>query len=222
MDFIAITESWLNDEIDDHLLSINGYTIYRKDRAHCRGGGVCAFVSTDVPSTRRLDLDNSAFECLWVWLRPHRLPRPLSGIICCVLYNPPDTHSQEQRDLVSLIIETLDLVRSTHPDCGIVILGDFNGLDFSDVLSHHDLKQVVRTSTRGINVLDLIVTNLAGLYNIPVVTAPLGTSDHSSVEWSSLTSTIGSSVNRGATKCRVRRFPQSACDTFGRWCSAHV
>ena len=30
---IAITESWLSEDIDDNLLSIEGFNIYQKDRA---------------------------------------------------------------------------------------------------------------------------------------------------------------------------------------------
>lgn len=60
---IAITESWLSEVTYDNLLSIEGFNIYRKDRAFGRGGG-------DIPSKRRLDLENATFECLWIWLRP--------------------------------------------------------------------------------------------------------------------------------------------------------
>ena len=39
---------------------------------------------------------------------------------------------QEQLDLAAYLIKTLDVVRNTHPDCGIVLLGDFNNLDISE------------------------------------------------------------------------------------------
>jgi hypothetical protein len=45
---VAITESWLNDEIINQLVVINGYNIFLKDRTHGCGGGVCAFVSADI------------------------------------------------------------------------------------------------------------------------------------------------------------------------------
>lgn len=147
-DFVAITETWLNSSIDDNLISINDFIVYRKDRSHCRGGGVGAFVSSCIPSKRRSDLESDRFECLWVWLRPHRLPRPLTGLLCCVVYNPPDTPAQDQDDLRKYIIETVDSVRVNHPHCGVVILGDFNLLDIKDILSHHNLKQVVVSETR--------------------------------------------------------------------------
>ena len=43
------------------------------------------------------------------------LPRPLSGIIVGVVYNPPDTSAQEESELVSYIIHTLDQVCTAHP-----------------------------------------------------------------------------------------------------------
>ena len=46
MDLVAITESWLYNDIDDRLISINGYNIHRKDRMSSLGSGVyvCMYV----------------------------------------------------------------------------------------------------------------------------------------------------------------------------------
>ena len=85
---------------------------------------------------------------MWVWLRPHRLQRPLSSIITAVVYCPPDKSAQDRRDLVTYLSDTIDIFRFRYPDCGIVILGDFNGLDTSDLLSSHGLKQLVSNPTR--------------------------------------------------------------------------
>ena len=84
MDIAIITESWLHDHIDSNILTIPGYNIVRRDRRDRIGGGVCAFVSSEIPFKRRSDLESPEHECLWLWLRPHRLPRSLSGIICGV------------------------------------------------------------------------------------------------------------------------------------------
>ena len=48
-----------------------------------------------------------------VWLRPHRLPSPLSGIIYGFVYFP-EALAEENRDRVSYLIETLDSNRSAH------------------------------------------------------------------------------------------------------------
>ena len=121
-------------------------------------------------------------------------------------------------------MDTVDLVRTSHPDCGVVILGDFNGVDTSDLNSHHALVQVVRDPTRGYAVLDLIVTNLSHLYSAPVCSAPLGSSDHNVICWKPLVTTRN--TTRAAPvpvpkKCYVRRFTQSSIDAFGRWISEH-
>ena len=169
LDVVAITESWLTDDIIDELVLIDGYKTFRKDRVHGRGGGVCAFVSADIPCKRRQDLEDPSFECMWFCLRPVRLPRKISGLICAILYNPPDTPLPEQNNLFKYMVDKLDVIRTAHPDCGVVLLGDFNRLEICDLLIHQNLKQIVRTSTRGEHVLDLIVTNLHELYNEPTI-----------------------------------------------------
>ena len=222
LEVVAITESWLTNDIIDEMVLIDEYNTFRKDRMHGRGGGVCAFVSVDIPCKRRQDLEDPSFECMWVWLRPVRLPRKISGLICAILYNPPDTPQPEQKDLVKYMVDKLDVVRTTHPDCGVVLLGDFNRLDICDLLIHQNLKQTVWTPTRGQHVLDLIVTNLHELYNEPSIIAPLGTSDHNVVKWTPSASEGVRSHGKNKSKKHVRRFPQSTRDAFGRWCNNHT
>ena len=166
VDVGAIMESWLHSYIDSAYISIPGYVLYRRDRPDREGGGVCASVTTGILCKRRTDLEHPVFECIWLWLRPNRLPRPLSGIICKIVYFP-EALAQENRDRVSYLIETLDSVGSAHPDCGVIICGDFNTLAFSDVLAHHNLKQIFRDPTRGNSILDLILTVICNRYDKP-------------------------------------------------------
>jgi hypothetical protein len=51
--------------------------------------------------------------------------------------------------------------------------------------------------------------------------APLGRSDHNTIMWSADTSCANNPVRSRATKRYVRRFTQSSCEAFGRWCSTH-
>ena len=55
LEVVAITELWLANEIIDELVLIDGYNTFCKDIVHSRGGGVCAFVSADIPCKRRQD-----------------------------------------------------------------------------------------------------------------------------------------------------------------------
>ena len=105
VDVGVIMESWLHSYIYSACISIPGYVLYRRDRPDREGSGVCASVTTGILCTRRTDLEH----------RPNRLPRPLSGIICGIVYFP-EALAPENRDRVSYLIETLDSVRSAHPD----------------------------------------------------------------------------------------------------------
>ena len=100
-----------------------------------------------------------------------------------IVYSPPDKSIQAQHDRVAYLVETLDLVRNTYPECGIVLLGVFNNLDISDLLSCHDLSQVVTTPTRGSAILDLVITYIHSFCDIPPTIAPLGTSNDKIVKW---------------------------------------
>ena len=82
------------------MILIDGYNAFCKDRAHGRGGGVSAFVTADIQCKRRQDLEDPSFECMWVLLRPVRLPRQISGLICAILYN---ASLLEQKNVVKLV-----------------------------------------------------------------------------------------------------------------------
>ena len=183
------------------------------------GGGVALFISDNIPFKRHQDLENLAFECMWVWLRPHRLQRPLSGIITAVVYCPLDKSAQDWRDLVTYLSDTIDIIRFRYPDCGIVILGDFNGLDTSELLSSHGLKQLVSNPTRVGATLDLILSNLQPFYAPTSILAPLGTPDHNIVKWGPSTRSNGchNKVKNRNSTCLVRRYPRTARESFGRW-----
>jgi len=219
-DLVAITETWLHDDIDDGLLEINGFDIHRKDRIDSRGGGVCLYVNNDISTKRRFDLEDPQFECMWLTLRPKRLPRPLSGIAVCVVYHPPGRPAESHKDLNNYLITTTDVIRNKHPDHGIILLGDFNDFDVSNLASSHTLRQVVQQPTRDSAVLDLILTNMHSIYSNPIILAPLGASDHNIVQW--LPRITNKQPNRGkCVKRSVRRYPQSGIDEFGRWLTAH-
>ena len=215
-DIAAVTETWLRPDISSELLSIDGYNLHRADRRVGRGGGVCVFTSIDIPCKRRVDLESPDFECLWLWLRPYRLPRPLSGIALCAVYNAPGKPIEDQNNLCDHIVKTSDFVRNQYPDCALIILGDFNQLDVSHITSDLDLIQVVDSPTRGVNTLDLIICNTYNLYENPAILAPLGTSDHNIVHWTPKARYLNNDTG-SFPKRYTRHFLRSGLDAFGRW-----
>ena len=179
IDIACITETWLNkDVISCH---IDNYTTYRNDRSDGRGGGgVLCFVRNDLPCSRLSELESSSVESLWILFRANRMPRAVSHIVVGIIYHPPNVTAEYSRNVNSHILDCLDRITSVHQYTGIVLLGDFNQLKDSSIISF-PLKQVVKRATRGARILDKIYTNIAQWYNQPTVLPPLGKSDHNVV-----------------------------------------
>ena len=64
-DVIAITETFLEDEISDvQIMENSPYTAFRQDRNR-HGGGVMLLVRNTICATRRADLENDT-DLLWI------------------------------------------------------------------------------------------------------------------------------------------------------------
>lgn len=66
LDVLAVTETFLGDEILDSELLGGDYTIFRRDRNR-HGGGVMLYVKNSISAIRRRDLETNC-EVLWVEL----------------------------------------------------------------------------------------------------------------------------------------------------------
>jgi len=160
------------------LVNVPGYVTYRHDRQDGRqGGGVVCYVRDYVQCSQLKYLENSDFESLWLLFRGLRMPRCVSHVLIGTVYHPPDANSF---NTVSYILDCLDKVTQLHPQVGIIVTGDFNRLNDRAILSY-PLKQIVKSATRGNNILDKIYTNIVDLYNVPFILPPIGSSDHNVV-----------------------------------------
>ena len=183
IDIAVLTETWQSDMISDEFLAIDGFNIFTRARELKRGGGVAVYVKDQIPVTVLKDIKvPEELECLWLWVRPNRLPRKVSGMVVCAVYIPPK--SPHQNVLVNHIITTLDELKGKHPDMGVTILGDFNRTDIGPICRAHALTQVVNKPTREDAILDLIITNVKNFYDVPSVSSPVGCSDHVTIYWS--------------------------------------
>lgn len=67
-DIVAMTETWLNDDFSDSELQLDGpldgYNIFRFDRANRRGGGVLLAINSRLSCSRRYDLEIEGVEML--------------------------------------------------------------------------------------------------------------------------------------------------------------
>ena len=113
---MALTETWLNNDIDDRELHLEDYNIFRRDRCNHRGGGVLLAIKSDLHCVRRYDLEVNT-EMLACELR-------ISNSRCllfAVFYRPPDIGEgflEEFRRFLNNV--------SISGIADIIITGDFN------------------------------------------------------------------------------------------------
>lgn len=128
INILAVTETWMNDNIPPQIVNISGYKFFHKDRLG-KGGGVGFYVDDNLNcEIISVDIQNdSGSEYLWLKLKLLRRSLALG-----VLYRPPHTN-------ISKCIEVLDniipQILTTHDD--VIILGDINinMLQLDNVLS---------------------------------------------------------------------------------------
>ena len=189
-DIVGITETWLHDDIFNSEISIEGYALYRKDRnskVKTRGGGVMFYINTKFNVTVVEDFEDSNFpETLWCNIEFDKR-KTLIG----VCYRPPDSSNINDEALCNL----LSKVGLCNKD--VIIMGDFNFPElnwkeiellnefhpFVDCLRNIFFYQHVNESTRGNNVLDLVITSSEDIIKNLRIGEPFGSSDHQIVRF---------------------------------------
>ena len=70
-------------------------------------------------------------------------------------------HSREfnRESLLNHLFDSCEKILSSTPDANIIIAGDINQLNIRDLLSQHNLVQMVKKPTRGDRILDVFLTN---------------------------------------------------------------
>ena len=159
-------------------LNLHGFNLERKDRQNGRAGGVACYLRTDLLYSRLTAYEDDELEVIWIKVMPKRLPRTVSCILIACVYYTQQTDYLKMREH---IITSIDAVIRKHPDCGIIITGDFNQLNDNFLKTHYRFVQIVNVGTRGNAVLDKIWTNMDNVYMSPVTLSELGTSDHNMV-----------------------------------------
>lgn len=173
---MAISESWLNSSIPDSFISIENYSVYRKDRLDKIGGGVALYVDQKyVHSVLKLPTESESLQIVV------NLTNQLSVTII-VTYKPPTVSPAAYLQQLSDIIKSVNSKE-------LVILGDIN-MDWSDNLSKSlkatasklGLSQLIKNPTRICktrnSILDLIFTNQPAKYGIAGI-INTSVSDHS-------------------------------------------
>ena len=95
--------------------------------------------------------------------------RGFSYVIVEVVYHPPTDDDQQ---MINYLINTLYEIESSIPNAAIILTGDFNRLNITQVATQFHLKQLVKFPTPAERTLDLILTNLNKFYQAPTKEPP--------------------------------------------------
>lgn len=212
-DIVAITEAW---QIVPEVCMMQDFQLFHHLRTGRRGGGVALFCRSDLsPSHLHVDVP-AGVEAVWVRVTPPCHPRNTASIIICVAYHPPRAATAQL--LTEHIIDTADALRVRFPAAKLVIAGDFNRLDVSEILHQLHLTQVVDFPTHQQATLDLIMTDLSQQYSPPIPLPPMGRSTHLSILWGPTPTT---STPRSAVSRMHRPMSDSCIREFGQWITHH-
>ena len=194
VDIFMCSESWLNAAHDDCVISIDGYSVFRGDRVHAIGGGVAAWVKNSVQAHRLPCSHPNDIECLSFLMTDF-------DIIVLLLYVPPNTALRDSASVNDFIISYIDGILKNKPDLHVLLCGDLNRLDVTEVKHALDVKDLWMKPTYGGAQLDyiLVSSSLANQYiitdcvpidnskvpHIPLLATPLSSYSHRNSDVSS-------------------------------------
>ena len=190
-DIIGVSETWFSKDINDAEFTPAGYKCFRTDRkldfyppgtyTNEQHGGVALIVKEELHPERYEAGDTNA-EIVWVKISPN----PKISLLCGVAYHP-DRGGMHN---MSYICESINKCDSAN----LLLLGDFNLRDISwstmegrndisrkfiETIEDNLLTQLVDESTRGENLIDLVITGNTEIIDEVRVELPFSTSDHS-------------------------------------------
>ncbi|MGL5708737.1 MAG: reverse transcriptase family protein [Aeromonas sp.] len=205
---ILLQETWLHEDIDSELISIEGYQTHRLDR-NCtftaRSGGVATYVKNKWCSASKcvFTYNTRPIACLAIECKP----RYLTGFSTLIVTNVYVTPQTSTSDISVFLDSFVPFVTSTSNSFHIVA-GDFNRAHV-DITRMCHLTNVVTFTTRDDAKLDLaFVTDASYFY--ATKKAPLGNSDHCIIKL--LPRIYSRSMQRAITTSRFHRIHRRKCD----------
>jgi hypothetical protein len=171
-DVVLITETHLKAKHDTSMFNIEGYDLFRRDRAKRRGGGVAVYVRKLYhPKQWDLQIYGPEIELMWVSLGEGKI----DSYVGCAYHPPKPTY--EPKNILDAIDQSVDELQRLSPTATITLAGDFNQLSDMDITDRTGLTPIVRVPTRGKNILDQIFTSTQDYQNVKVIKSTIR-SDH--------------------------------------------
>ena len=115
---LGISETRLNDTIDDRLISMQNYTLLRRDKRRDKHTGLVVYIHDSIYKfiTRRADLETDEIECIWIEFKQNK---SASLLVCFMYRNPAETI-----DWIDKYENMID--NAQQKGLEIIIQGDFN------------------------------------------------------------------------------------------------
>ena len=166
---ILLTETWLNDSVTDHELTLNGYQLMRRDRKERRGGGRAVYIMDGIKVKTRNYVEEDGIEVLWLEIKL----RNTNCVIGCAYRAPDYPHS-------TFFHYVDDLMRmETRKGKEIIIMGDLNfNIRDKDLpqsklapefINANNLSQMITERTRhaqsGSTLIDLWITSTPSIFS---------------------------------------------------------
>lgn len=118
---IGVTEIWASSNISDAELHIDGFTMFRQDRKHCKGGGVVLYVKDHLSVAEHTKLNEVDFHET-IWCTVHLSTVKMLVGVCYRGPNSLDSNNDQLLVLFSKAVQHVNYAKDTR----LMILGDFN------------------------------------------------------------------------------------------------
>lgn len=222
VDFLAVSETKIDQSFSSSQFHVRDFTLYRADR-NSRGGGILCYVSSRIPHRRRNDIlsSSSLVEHIVIELKVRE-----QTLIIAALYRPPNVSMQNLRNAIEQICCTC-----LSMNCTFYLIGDLN-VDFSnsshnlvDLLSLYDIQNVVRNPTcfksANPSLIDVILTNTPRKLN-PCLNINIGLSDCHNYIGAATKMHVARNCNRKIVYRSYKRFNVEAYQSDLRAAPFHV
>ena len=153
IDVFGICETFLNPAIDDISINVQGYKIERKDRYESanavagKGGGVLIYIADHIDYERRIDLESTEVESIWIEIKI----KNSKSFLACSVYRPPSANAEWCEKFAEQIEKALCITDETY------IMGDLNydwkngeppSSRWKHIVETNDLQQIIDQPTR--------------------------------------------------------------------------
>ena len=165
VDLLFISETKLDTTYRDSLFEVSGYKLERRDR-DINGGGLAAFIKSDIPAHRRKDLESKSLENITYEVI---LNKSKWSIMC--VYRPPKMRdsefSQEFTNNLDKCITLFDRYMVIG-DLNYDLLNETKGKPLANIMELFDLTNLIQKPTCFMkdckpSLLDVILTNSKSL-----------------------------------------------------------